>query len=153
MAPEKIVVQNRKARYDYQVLDTFEAGLALRGTEVKSLRQGHMILKDSYCDITGGQAYLVGAHISPYEQGNIYNHEPERRRKLLLHKREIDKLGTIVAEKGLALVPLKVYFKHGKAKLEFGLCRGKKTFDKRETIKKRETEREMAQAVRESQKQ
>ncbi len=150
MSPEKIVVQNRKARFDYQILDTFEAGLVLRGTEVKSLRQGHMILKDSYCDITGGQAYLVGAHISPYEQGNIYNHEPERRRKLLLHKREIEKLSTIVAEKGLALVPLKVYFTHGKAKLEFGLCRGKKTFDKRETIKKRETEREMAQAVKEA---
>lgn len=149
MSPEKIVVQNRKARFDYQVLDTFEAGLVLRGTEVKSLRQGHMILKDSYCDITGGQAYLVGAHISPYEQGNIYNHEPERRRKLLLHKREIEKLSTIVSEKGLALVPLKVYFKNGKAKLEFGLCRGKKTFDKRETIKKRENEREMAQAVKE----
>ncbi len=153
MAHEKIVVQNRKARYDYQVLDTFEAGLALRGTEVKSLRQGHMVLKDSYCDIVGGQAYLVGAHISPYEQGNINNHEPERRRKLLLHKRQIEKLDTIVSEKGLTLVPLKVYFKSGKAKLEFGLCRGKKTFDKRETIKKRETDREMAQAVRESQKQ
>ena len=150
MSPEKIVVQNRKARFDYQVLDTFEAGLVLRGTEVKSLRQGHMILKDSYCDITGGQAYLVGAHISPYEQGNIYNHEPERRRKLLLHKREIERLDTIVSEKGLTLVPLKVYFKHGKAKLEFGLCRGKKTFDKRETIKKRETEREMAQAVKDA---
>jgi len=153
MSHEKIVVQNRKARFDYEVLDTFEAGLVLRGTEVKSLRQGHMVLKDSYCDITGGQAYLVGAHISPYEQGNIYNHEPERRRKLLLHKREIERLDTIVSEKGLALVPLKVYFKNGKAKLAFGLCKGKKTFDKRETLKKRETEREMAQAMRESQKQ
>jgi len=152
MSHEKIVVKNRKARFDYHIIDTFEAGLALRGTEVKSLRLGHMVLKDSYCDIVNGEAYLVGAHISPYEQGNIHNHEPERRRKLLLHKREIEKLDTIVSEKGLALVPLKVYFKNGKAKLEFGLCRGKKTFDKREAIRKRETEREMAQAVKEAQR-
>lgn len=152
MPPEKIVVQNRKARHDYHILDTFEAGIELRGTEVKSLRQGHMILKDSYCDIVGGEAFLVGAHISPYEQGNIYNHEPERRRRLLLHKKEIEKLGAQVAEKGLALVPLKVYFKNGKAKLSLGLCRGKKAFDKRETIKKREMQREMDQAVKQAQR-
>jgi SsrA-binding protein len=144
----KIVVQNRRARHDYHVLEKFEAGIALHGTEVKSLRQGHMVLKDSYCDIAGGEIYLVGAHISPYEHGNIQNHDPERRRKLLMHKREILRLGAQIAEKGLALVPLQVYFKDGKAKVEVGLCRGKKAFDKRETIKEREMKREVEQAVK-----
>ena len=115
---EKLVVQNRRARHEYQVLDSFEAGIELRGTEVKSLRAGQMTLKDSYADLQQGQLYLVGAHINPYEKGNIYNHDPERPRRLLMHKREIEKLGSQIAEKGLTLIPLRVYFKDGRAKVE-----------------------------------
>lgn len=140
---EKIVVQNRRARHDYHILESCEAGLELRGTEVKSLRDGKIELKDSYVDIRNGEAFLVGTHISPYTQGNIYNHEPERDRRLLLHKREIVKLGAKVAEKGLALIPLKVYFKEGRAKVEVALCKGKQRFDKRESIREREVKREI----------
>ncbi|MBI5094323.1 MAG: SsrA-binding protein SmpB [Candidatus Hydrogenedentes bacterium] len=139
---EKIVVQNKRARHDYHVLETHEAGIELRGTEVKSLREGHMILKDSYADVTSGELFLRGAHISPYEQGNIYNHEPERPRRLLMHKREIVRIGAQLAEKGLTLVPLKVYFKEGRAKIELGLCRGKHTVDKRDTLRERAVMRE-----------
>jgi SsrA-binding protein len=145
---EKIITTNRRARHEYHVIDTFEAGIELRGTEVKSLRAGGITLKDSYADVEGGQAYLVGAHISPYEQGNIYNHDPERRRRLLLHKREILRLGAQIAEKGLTLVPLRVYFKEGRAKVELGLCRGKQTIDKRDTIRKREMEREVEREIK-----
>ena len=149
---EKLVVQNRRARRDYHVLDRFEAGIELRGTEVKSLRAGHMTLKDSYADVEKGEMFLVGAHISHYEQGNIYNHDPERPRRLLLHKREILRLGQQVAEKGLTLVPLRVYFKRGRAKVELGLCRGKHTVDKRNALRerdiKRETERDLRDASR-----
>lgn len=145
---EKLVVQNRRARHDYQVLDTFEAGIELRGTEVKSLRAGHMTLKDSYADIQHGEMFLVGAHINPYEQGNIYNHDPERDRKLLMHKREIERLGSQVAEKGLTLIPLRVYFKNGRAKVELGLCRGKQTHDKRTSIRERDAKREMDRAIK-----
>jgi SsrA-binding protein len=148
----KIIVSNRRARHDYHVLEKHEAGLVLRGTEVKSLRAGHMVLKDSYADIIGGEMYLVGAHINPYEQGTAWNHEPERQRKLLLHKREIERLGAQVAEKGLTLVPLSVYFKDGKAKVELGLCRGKQTIDKRRTIQEREVKREMDRAVKDVRK-
>lgn len=148
----KIIVSNRRARHDYHVLEKHEAGIVLRGTEVKSLRAGHMVLKDSYADITGGEMYLVGAHINPYEQGTAWNHEPERQRKLLLHKREIERLGAQVAEKGLTLVPLSVYFKDGKAKVELGLCRGKQTIDKRRTIQEREVKREMDRAVKDVRK-
>ncbi len=109
---EKIVIQNRRARHDYHVLEKHEAGIELRGTEVKSLRAGHIVLKDAYADVQGGEMFLVGVHINPYEQGTVWNHEPERRRKLLLHKREIEKLGTQVAEKGYTLVPLSVYNKN-----------------------------------------
>jgi SsrA-binding protein len=148
----KIIVTNRRARHDYHVLEKHEAGIVLRGTEVKSLRAGHMVLKDSYADIIGGELYLVGAHINPYEQGTAWNHEPERPRKLLLHKREIERLGAQVAEKGLTLVPLSVYFKDGKAKVELGLCRGKQTIDKRRTIQEREVKREMDRAVKDVRK-
>lgn len=145
---EKLVVQNRRARHDYQVLDTFEAGLELRGTEVKSLRAGQMTLKDSYADVQQGELFLVGAHINPYEQGNIYNHDPERPRKLLMHKHEIERLSSQVAEKGLTLVPLRVYFKNGRAKVELGLCRGKQTHDKRATIRDKDAKREIERAMK-----
>ncbi len=148
---EKVIVNNRRARRDYHVLDHFEAGIALTGTEVKSLRQrGGLTLKDAYADEQGGELYLVSAHIPPYEQGNINNHDPERPRKLLMHKREILKMCAQVAEKGLTLVPLRVYFKNGIVKVELGLCRGKKTYDKRATIKERESKRDMDRAVKDA---
>jgi SsrA-binding protein len=149
---EKVVAVNRRARHDYHVLETFEAGIALRGTEVKSLRAGHMTLKDSYADARDGELYLVGAHISPYEQGSVFNHDPERARKLLMHKREILRLIGQVQEKGLTLIPLKVYFKRGKAKVELGLCRGKHRGDKREAIKEREIKRELDQQLKAAKK-
>jgi SsrA-binding protein len=142
----KVVAGNRRARRDYQVLDTYEAGLVLLGSEVKSLRAGKMQLKDSYATVEGGEAYLVGAHIGPYEFSREGGHEPERSRKLLLNRREIDKIAGLLAEKGLTLVPLQVYFKDGKAKVELGLARGKTSYDKRETIKKRDAAREMERA-------
>jgi len=146
---EKVIVTNRRAGHDYHILDRIEAGVALVGTEVKSLRtSGSMTLKDSYGDLRNGELYLVGAHIRPYEQGNIYNHDPERDRKLLLHKHEIHKLAQRIAEKGLTLIPLRVYFKQGIVKLEMGLCRGKHSYDKRTAIKNRESQREMERAVR-----
>lgn len=147
---EKLITNNRRIRHDYEILDTIEAGIALQGTEVKSLRtKGSMTLKDSYADITQkGEVYLVGSHIAPYLQGNINNHEPERRRKLLMHKLEIEKLGQKMAEKGLTLAPLRVYFKRGKVKVLLGLCRGKKTHDKREAIKERESKREIDRALK-----
>ena len=143
MEGEKLIAENRRARRDYEILERFEAGIELRGTEVKSLRGGRITLKDSYANAEAGQLYLVGAHIHPYEQGNIYNHDPERRRKLLLHKREIRRLAGAVAEKGLTLIPLRVYFKRGMAKVELGLCRGKHLLDKRDAIRTREAEREV----------
>jgi len=149
---EKLVVQNRRAHHDYFILEKIEAGIELRGTEVKSLRAGGMTLKDSYAEVRDGEMYLVGSHISPYEKGNIYNHDPERNRRLLLHKREIVKLGAKVAEKGLTLVPLRVYFKEGRAKVELGLCRGKHTVDKRDTIREREVLREADRAMRDIRK-
>jgi SsrA-binding protein len=147
---EKQIVQNRMARRNYQILDTFEAGIALQGTEVKSLREpGSMTLKDSYADIRKGEVFLVGAHINPYKQGNIYNHEPERPRKLLMHKREIEKLEQRIAEKGLTLIPLSLYFKRGMVKVQLGLGRGKNVHDKRDTIKARESKIEMDRALKE----
>jgi SsrA-binding protein len=147
---DKTVVQNRRARHDYHILDSFEAGIELKGTEVKSLRNGQMMLKDSYVDIVKGELFLMGAHIAPYEQGNIYNHEPERPRRLLMHKREILKLTPQVREKGHTLVPLKVYFTRGKAKVQVGLCKGKQTTDKRATIRERESKVEMDRAMKEA---
>lgn len=145
---EKTVVQNRRARHDYHILERFEAGIELRGTEVKSLRSGKISLKDSYADVAHGELFLIGVHISPYEQGNIYNHEPERPRKLLMHKREIKRLTGIVVEKGLTLIPLRVYFKRGIVKVELGLCRGKHKADKRAIIREREASREIAHAIK-----
>ena len=145
---EKVIAQNRRARHEYHVLERFEAGIELVGTEVKSLREGHITLKDSYADVENGQMFLVGVHINPYEQGNIYNHEPERIRRLLMHKREIVKLGTRVAEKGLTLIPLSVYFKQGRVKVEVALCQGKHTVDKRDSIREREVKREIEREVK-----
>jgi len=136
-------VQNRKARYEYEILETFEAGLVLKGTEIKSIREGKANIKDSYAIIKNNEAYILNMHISPYEQGNIFNHEETRTRKLLLHKKEILKLKSKLELEGLTLIPLKVYFVKNKAKLELGLARGKKLYDKRETIKKRDVERQL----------
>lgn len=142
----KIVTTNRKARHLYHILDTFEAGIVLVGTEVKSLRDGKVNLTDSHGVLRNGEVYLVGLHISPYTQGNRQNHEPTRDRKLLLQKRQIRKVGTKVEERGLTLVPLKIYFKGPYAKVELALARGKKLFDRREDIKKRDAEREARRA-------
>lgn len=142
-AEEKTVVTNRKALHEYFVIDRFETGIALKGTEVKSLRQGTANLQDGYAMIRKGEIWLIGMHISPFEKGNINNHDPKRDRKLLLHKREIRRLIGKVTEKGLTLIPLRIYFKHNIAKIELGLARGKKSYDKREAIKKREVERQM----------
>lgn len=145
---QKLIVDNRRAKRDYEILERFEAGIALRGTEVKSLREGRISLKDSYADVENGELYLIGAHISPYEKGSVWNHDPERPRKLLMHKREIIRLGSQVAEKGLALIPLRVYFSRGKVKVELGLCRGRHKTDKRALIREREVLREMDRAVK-----
>ena len=139
----KIIAKNRKAYHDYHIEETFEAGISLVGTEVKSLREGKANLKESYVIIKNDEAFLFGCHISPYSHGNLQNHEPVRTRKLLLHRKEINKLWGNISQKGLALVPLKLYFKGGKAKLEIGLAKGKKQYEKRETIKEREANREI----------
>lgn len=144
----KVVATNRRARRNYSVLDTYEAGLVLLGSEVKAIRDGRLELKDSYGDIRRGEAYLVGAHIGPYEFAREGGHEPERERKLLMHRREIDRIAGALAEKGLTLVPLQVYFKGGKAKVEMALARGKSTVDKRQTLRDREHAREMERATR-----
>ncbi len=145
---EKLIIDNRRARRDYEVLERYEAGIALRGTEVKSLREGRISLKDSYADVENGELFLIGAHISPYEKGSVWNHDPERPRKLLMHKREITRLGSQVAEKGLTLVPLRLYFSRGKVKVEIGLCRGRHKTDKRALIREREVLREIDRAVK-----
>jgi SsrA-binding protein len=142
-AKEKVVVTNRKALHDYFIIETFETGIALRGTEVKSLRLGTANLQDGYAAIRNGEVWLEGMHISPFEKGNINNHDPKRHRKLLLHKQEIKRLVGKISEKGLTLVPLKVYFKNNIVKVELGLARGKKSYDKREAIAKREIERQL----------
>ena len=141
----KVAATNRKARHEYHLLETVQAGLVLQGTEVKSLRQGHANLQDSFASIENGEMYLRDCHISPYEQGNRANHEPLRPRKLLLHKREIFRLFGKVQAKGFTLIPLKIYFVRGKAKVDIALARGKKLYDKREDIKKRDMERDMRQ--------
>ena len=145
---EKLIASNKKALHDYFVLQKLEAGIELTGTEVKSLRDGKANLKDSYVAIEGTQAYLVGTHISPYSHGNIANHDPERKRRLLLHKREIGKLHEQIQEKGLTVVPLRMCFKSGRVKTEIAVVRGKKLFDKRESEKRREQEREAAAAMK-----
>jgi SsrA-binding protein len=146
-AEQKTVASNRKARHDYQILERFEAGLKLTGSEVKSLRQGRASLTEAYARVEGGEAWLENMHIPPYEQGEKRGYDPLRRRKLLLHKREIDRLIGKQKEQGLALVPMRVYFTHGIAKLELGLGRGKREYEKRQSTLKRLAEREMERAV------
>lgn len=145
----KVVARNKKARFEYFIEDKFEAGLVLVGTEVKSLRAGKVSLKDSYGSVRDGEVFLVGAHITPYSHGTHVNHKPERERKLLLHKREIKKLYGKTRERGFTLVPLSIYFKKGKAKLEMGLGKGKAKYDKREAIKKKDERRDMDRAMKE----
>ena len=140
---EKLICQNKKARHNYSIEDTYEAGIALVGTEVKSLREGRANLGDSYGKIKNGELFLVDAHISPYSHANRFNHDPLRTRKLLLHKKEIRRLIGKVQERGFTLIPLRLYFSNGKAKVELGLGKGKKLFDKRETLKRKTMERDM----------
>ena len=142
-----IVARNPKATYDYHILDTHEAGLVLTGTEVKSLRAGKASIKEAYARIRGGQVFLDGMSITPYEQGNRYNHDPVRSRKLLLHRREIERLVGALEQKGLTLVPLELYFRKGRAKVSIAVGRGKKHHDRREDIKRREADREIARAA------
>lgn len=144
----KTVAQNRKAFHDYSIEDTFEAGIVLTGTEVKSIREGRINLKDSYVLIKDGEALLFNCHISPYSHGNIMNHDPLRTRKLLLHKKEIMRLQGTIAQKGYTLLPLKVYLKDRRIKVEIGVGRGKRQFEKREAIKKKEADREIERAMK-----
>lgn len=148
----KIVTDNRKAHHDFHILETFEAGIALQGTEVKSLRGGKANLNDAFARIENGEVFLYNMHISPYEQGNRFNHDPKRTRKLLMHKSEISKLFGSVREKGLTLVPLKVYFSKGRAKLELALAQGKKLYDKRQDMASKDAKREIDRAVKEQQR-
>jgi SsrA-binding protein len=148
MAGEKLIVDNRRARFDYELLDRFEAGLVLTGTEVKSLRQGRVSLAHAFGDVRDGEVWLVGADIATYDQGNIANHEPERDRKLLLRRSEIASLIGKVREKGLTLVPTRMYWKDGRAKVELALGRGKQTIDKRHDIAKREADRAIQRALK-----
>jgi SsrA-binding protein len=143
----KMIAVNKKARHQFLILDRFEAGIALQGTEVKSLRDGKVSLGEAYARIDDGEVFLLGAHIDVYKAGSYLNHEPTRRRKLLLHKREINRLVGKLNERGLTLVPLSMYFKRGLAKVELGLARGKKAADKRETIKKRDVSRDIERAM------
>lgn len=145
---KKIVATNRKARHDYHIIDSLEAGISLVGTEVKSIRQGGVNLKDSFCYIEDGQISIHHMHISPYEKGNIFNRDPLRKRMLLLHKREIRTLFQKVRQKGYSLIPLSLYFKGSKVKVEIGLCKGKKLYDKRADIAQRDAKREMDRAIK-----
>ena len=146
----KIIAQNKKAYHDYFVDETYEAGIALFGTEVKSLRAGAVNLKDSYCEVKNGELFVVGMHVSPYEKGNIFNKNPLRDRKLLMHKREILKLHGLVAQKGFTLVPLSLYFSGAHVKVSVGLCRGKKLYDKRDSMLAGDAKRTMERAFKES---
>lgn len=144
----KVVAKNRRARHDFEVLDTFEAGMALVGTEVKSLRDGKIVLKDAHARVEDGELWLVGVHIAPYELTDGFGgHDPERRRKMLLHRWEINELGERTAREGLTIVPLSVYFKEGRAKIELGLARGRRNYDKRHAIAERDAARETAKAM------
>jgi SsrA-binding protein len=145
---DRAIATNRRARHEYEILESLEAGLVLRGTEVKSLRAGLVNFKDSYATVRNGEVWFLGCHISPYSHGTDANHDPERDRKLLLHDREIKRLAGKIAERGLTLVPLKLYFKRGRAKLEIGLGRGKKLHDKRSALREREVRREMDKEAR-----
>ena len=143
---QKLVAQNRRARHDYFILDTIEAGLVLSGTEVKSLRAGKASLGEAYATVENGEAWVMQMHIPPYEQGNRWNPDPVRKRKLLVHRKEIDRLEAAVAQKGQTVVPLKLYFSNGRAKLLIGIAKGKKSFDKRATIAERDAKREIERA-------
>ncbi len=144
----KVVCQNRKAYHDYQIEDVFEAGIVLSGTEVKALREGKANLRDSYVIIKNGEIFLMNCHISPYSHGNIMNHDPLRTRKLLMHKEEIKSLSGKILTKGYTLIPLKIYFKNSFAKVEIGLVKGKKLYEKREAIKERDAKREIERAMK-----
>ncbi len=144
----KIIAQNKKAYHDYFVLEKLEAGIELFGTEVKSIRQGKINLKDSWCFVKDGEMFVNGMHISPYEQGNIFNRDPLRTKRLLLHKKEIRRFYAQVKQEGLAIVPLSVYFKMGRAKVEIGLCKGKKLYDKREVAAKKSAKRDIERNLR-----
>lgn len=146
---EQIIARNKKAYHDYFVLETYEAGIELYGTEIKSIRNGRVNLKDSFCSVDNGEMFAIGLHISPYEQGNIFNRDPLRKKKLLLHKKEIMKLFGQSQQQGLSIVPLQLYIINGRAKLEIGLCKGKKLHDKREVAAKRDAERTIDRALKE----
>ena len=148
----KVIAQNRKAFHDYFVEEKYECGLALFGTEVKSIRQGRVNLKESWAQIRKGEIWVEGMHVSPYEQGNIYNKDPLRPRKLLMHKSEIRKLDGLVMRQGYTLSPLELYFREGRVKLQLGLCKGKQAHDKRDSIAKRDSDREIRRALRDRQK-
>lgn len=146
---ERIIAENRQARHEYFVLDTLEAGIELVGTEVKSIRLGGVNLKDSWCEIRDGEIFAVGVHISPYEKGNIYNRDPRRDRRLLIHKSEIRRLYDKVRQEGLTIVPLKLYYSGSRVKMEIGLCKGKKLYDKRDDMARRQTERDIERVFKE----
>ena len=148
----RVIANNKKAYHEYFVDEKYEAGIALFGTEVKSVRAGQVNLKDSYCSLKNGELFVLGMHISPYEKGNIFNREPRRDRKLLMHKREIMKLGGLVTQKGYTLVPLSMYFSGKNVKVEVGLCRGKKLYDKRDSDAERQANREMDRRMRDQSK-
>lgn len=145
----KIAAQNRKAYHDYFVEEKYEAGIELAGTEVKSIRAGTLNLKDAWCSIRDGELFVNAMHISPYEKGNIFNKDPMRTRRLLMHRREISKLQALIKQDGYALIPLSVYFKNARVKIEIGLCKGKKNYDKRAALASREANREMDRALKE----
>ena len=146
---KQVIARNKKAYHDYFVLESYEAGIELYGTEIKSIRKGRVNLKDSFCSVDDGEMFAIGMHISPYEQGNIFNRNPLRKKKLLLHKREIMKLFGQSREKGLSIVPLELYIKNGRAKLEIGLCKGKKLHDKRDVAAARDAQRTIERALKE----
>jgi len=145
---QKVIATNRKAFFNYEVLERLEAGISLLGTEVKSIREGGLNFRDSFVDFRGGELFLVGCRIGPYSHGNLLNHPEDRDRKLLLHKREVLKLGGKVTEKGYTIIPLRAYMKNGRVKVEIGLARGKRAHDKRESLKRKDLERETRQALR-----
>lgn len=145
---EKIVATNRKARHEYFILDTYEAGMALRGSEIKSIRAGRVSLKEAYVQVDGEEAWLVDAHIAPYEQASIFNHDPKRPRKLLLHKSQIHEMWDEVRQKGVTIIPLRMYLRDGLAKVEIALAKGKKMYDKRQDIARRDAQREIERALR-----
>ena len=147
-ADGRIIAENRKARHDYFVIESYEAGIELFGTEVKSLRAGTVNLKDSYCEVDGGELFAHGIHISPYEQGNIFNRDPLRQKKLLMHKREIMKLHGLVSREGYTLIPLSLYFKGSHVKVSLGLCKGKKLYDKRDSAAKKDADRTIEQHMK-----